>query len=307
MHRSVVVVAFVPSATLRMPLSSHRHGLSAPLSYTTGYAEENLLLPKTIPALTTTVSPTRDIEIVQVKPFAEEIVLVDKDETLSSSRPSPVSVWESFTQGLQTRWNRLSKRLRLQRPGNRFRLQLGATAVVAAVVAAPWMTAARAALGAWWRHRGFQGLAALGRSVAYAWALLVGYPRLLNRRAADQARKERDHATERRRRRLQRLGAHVGSLRAELVALDKEMRAFRRQVIAMKVNVANRDNEYNDNDDDEHVQQAIAAEMAHLGQVRADTQAALLAARKAWAELRAQSPAELWEDLLLVEPTSTTE
>ena len=117
----------------------------------------------------------------------------------------------------------------------------------------------------------------------------MGYPRLLDKRAAEKQRKERDQMLEQRRQHLRRLAAEVARLRHDLASIDKEIRTFRREIITLKAN---------GNMIDEEVQEAIGAEMAHLAQLRADTQAALTAVRKTWAEVRSKSPPELWEDIL---------
>jgi hypothetical protein len=178
----------------------------------------------------------------------------------------------------------------IRRPGVQFRLRLGLLVSTAFTVASVWLPRrtplATTALH-WVSHRGFQGVAALGRSVAYIWALLVAYPRLLDRRAAEQRRQKREREREGRRQHQSRLWEEVVRLRHELSALDAEIRSFRREIIALQAYAKGGNDDHNASD---VVQAAIAAEMTHLAQLRSDTQAALVAARQAWADLRAQSP-----------------
>ena len=47
------------------------------------------------------------------------------------------------------------------------------------------------------------------------------------------------------------------------------------------------------------IQEAIKEEMAHLTQLRKDTQTALTVARQLWAEARAQAPPEAWPSFYL--------
>jgi len=142
----------------------------------------------------------------------------------------------------------------------------------------------------WISHRGFQGIAALGRSFTYIWAVLVAYPRILDRRSADRNRQRKDQALERRRAQLNQLSTEVSRLQQELSGLDAEIRAFRREIISLKAYAK---------EDSEEVQKAIDQEMGHLTQLRSDAKAALAAARQSWAEYRSMSPPEIWDDTLV--------
>jgi uncharacterized protein YlxW (UPF0749 family) len=145
----------------------------------------------------------------------------------------------------------------------------------------------------WFSQRGFQGMAAMGRTVVYLWGLLVAYPVLLDRRADERHRQQADKEMERRRDHLVRLAADIARLRHDLATLDAEVRAFRREVILLKVYARS------DNNDHGEIQAAIEAEMAHLAQLRSDTKAALMAARQVWAEYRSTSPSEVWDDAVV--------
>ena len=181
-----------------------------------------------------------------------------------------------------------SKLFRRLRPGDQFRVRLGVAVAAGLSVWSYFVPQKRllSLLQKWWTSRGFTGLAAIGRSIAYGWAVLVGYPRVLDRRANEQRRQRRDKLLDQRRAQLTRAAAEVSRLRQELVDLDAEIRAFRREIIKMKAYTP-------DNDD---VQEAIGSEMAHLAQLRSDAQAALVAARQAWAEMRSANPTEAWEE-----------
>ena len=172
----------------------------------------------------------------------------------------------------------------------------------------------------WIRHRGFQGFSALGRTVAYLWALLVAYPRLLDRRAAERRQKRRDAVVEQRRQELLGLAGEVSRLRQELATIDAEIRSFRREIISLQALVASNNNnnrntaapgvsftpegsvmtppptngESSTTPHVDGIQEAIAAEMAHLAHLRKNTQAALTVTRQLWAEARAQAPPEAW-------------
>jgi hypothetical protein len=272
-----------------------------------------------------------------------------------------------MTSRIKTRWDMFWKTQQSLKPGTKFRIRLGlatltltsvlslvlpfvgggatagvvgaggaakTTATTTATAVAAASTITRGARSVWmvvqkWlSHRGFQGIAAFGRSVAYGWALFVAYPRMLDRRAKDRTKREQEKAVERWRIYLRSLAAEVVRLRQELSSIDGEIRTFRREIITLKASLARygRNNDdfsrpssssSDDNGEkitqhtsssskdegwDPEIQEAITQEMAHLVQIRDDTRAALAAARKAWSEMRAQSPLEAWEadDMLLM-------
>ncbi|KAL3912864.1 MAG: hypothetical protein SGARI_000940, partial [Bacillariaceae sp.] len=237
-----------------------------------------------------------------------------------------------------------SQKVVVLNPGMKFRVRVGVATITLASVLSfilPSTTTSGAAKGGglrslltvltkWLSSRGFQGIAALGRSIAYGWALFVGYPRLLDRRAYEKKKRERERALERWRAYLRSLAAEVVRLRQEMSSLDSEIRAFRREIISLKASFKS-DNgrssttlsssSSSDNDDsssestrstsnnnksaqwnDDDVQEAITQEMTHLTQLREDTKQALAAARQTWSEMRAKSPLEAWEadDFLLL-------
>jgi hypothetical protein len=184
------------------------------------------------------------------------------------------------------------------RPGFKFRLRLGiitaaAFVVTRAVLKQYGMDISIVSLTTeWFSQRGFQGMAAMGRTVVYLWGLLVAYPVLLDRRADERHRHQAEKEMERRRDHLVRLAADIARLRHDLASLDAEVRAFRREVILLKV-YARSDNDHGE------IQAAIEAEMAHLAQLRSDTKSALMAARQVWAEYRSTSPTEVWDDAVV--------
>lgn len=186
------------------------------------------------------------------------------------------------------------------RPGFKFRLRLGIITAAALVVTRAVLkqygvdTSIVSLTTDWFSQRGFQGVAAMGRTVVYLWGLLVAYPVLLDRRADERHRQQTDKEMERRRDHLVRLAADIARLRHDLATLDAEVRAFRREVILLKVYARS-----GDNNDHGEIQTAIEAEMAHLAQLRSDTKAALMAARQVWAEYRATSPLEVWDDAVV--------
>jgi hypothetical protein len=243
----------------------------------------------------------------------------------TSSKLQRFNVWDR----LRARWRIFVQSQRALNPGMKFRVRLGValiTAVSILSVFLPYGAAARggkgitsvlAILQRWLSHRGFQGIAALGRSVAYGWALFVAYPRMLDRRAADKKKREREKAVERWRVYLRSLAAEVVRLRQELSSIDSEIRAFRREIISLKATLTNYNNGNTDVDNEKagssnqnwntDIQEGITREMSHLTQLREDTKQALSAARQTWSEMRAKSPLEAWEaddSLLLSLPDS---
>ncbi|KAG7369627.1 hypothetical protein IV203_027373 [Nitzschia inconspicua] len=227
---------------------------------------------------------------------------------------------------IRARWRIFMESQRVLNPGMKFRVRLGVAVVtIASVLSVILPPAVRGGKGGitsilvllqkWVAHRGFQGIAALGRSVAYGWALFVAYPRMLDRRAADKKKRDRDRAMERWRVYLRSLAAEVVRLRQELSSIDGEIRAFRREIISLKATLTKFDGEGTNGDDGDEetkhrknqswnadIQEAITQEMTHLTQLREDTKQALAAARQTWSEMRAKSPLEAWEadDFLLV-------
>jgi len=232
----------------------------------------------------------------------------------------------SFKSDLRRRWNRL-------RPGQKFRFRLGAiaiafvslwntvvirnysgfiTGILTGAAATTTATGFGSLLRRWLSHRGFQGLAALGRSVAYGWAIFVAYPRMLDRRAKERRLKREEKALDQWRRYLKGTGDEVVRLRKELSLLEGEIRTFRREVLAIRAgridsgaaisnrignadsdgnNSTHRDN-YNDssNKSDTILREAIVIEMTHLTRLRDDTRLALTTARKRWSEVRSKRP-----------------
>jgi hypothetical protein len=186
--------------------------------------------------------------------------------------------------------NKKWKSLR-DRPGLKFRLRLGIVTAVALVVSGVVLkhrmdTSIVVLTKEWLNQRGFQGLAALGRSVVYLWGLLVAYPIMLDRRADERHRQQVEKDAEKRREKLNRLAGEI----VRLATLDAEVRSFRREVILLKVYAR---------DDNGEVQAAIEAEMSHLAQLRSDTKAALTAARQVWSEYRSTSPPEVVDDAVV--------
>lgn len=239
-------------------------------------------------------STTDDLIILPAKHSKDNENSVGNREELilSSNKPSkgsdkkvvlPTDSQKSLFQPRTSIWSRLQKSFKRQRPGFKFRATLLAVLASAAAIT---LRGPRSLLLVtnWIGLRGFQGLAAFGRTVAYAWAVLVAYPRLLDRRAADRRERRRERELDSRRNELIRLAAEVTRLRQELSSLDAEIRSFRREIIALKAA----------DDVNIQVQQAIDDEMAYLKQLKLDTQTALVAARQVWAEARAQSPPDAW-------------
>ncbi|CAB9505773.1 expressed unknown protein [Seminavis robusta] len=188
--------------------------------------------------------------------------------------------------------SRVKARIRKLRPATKFRVGLGLAALVSLSLTSLFRARWLSLVTRWVSHRGFQGLSALGRTIAFAWGALVAYPRLLDRRAAERKQRDREKALDRRRNELYQLAAEVSRLRQELSSIDAEIRSFRREVISLKALASSSVNA--SSEDSNGIQEAITAEMAHLAQLRSDTQAALSAARQTWAEARASSPPDAW-------------
>jgi len=235
-----------------------------------------------------------------------------------------------------------------KRPSTRFRVTLLSVSAFAGLALVRINTkrvnaavSLATAVQGWIHHRGFQGLAAMGRTFAYAWAALVAYPRLLDRRATERQQKRRDKQLELRRNELIGFATEVFRLQQELASIDAEIRSFRREIISLRALVAaqvgNNHGVMNNASSGkksspssftttttttssssggsssstphvDDIQNAIAAEMSHLEHLRADTQTALTVARQMWAEARAQSPPEAWpaSSVILSKPPSSS-
>ena len=245
--------------------------------------EKSLVLPKTTTSLhANLIDPTDQKEV---------------NELVSSSHTTTTITTNNNK--LQNFWKRLRKWGK--RPGVKFRLRLGFVTTIALAASSLWAPQKRLwTVGQWWiAHRGFQGIAALGRSVAYLWAVLVAYPRMLDKRASDRRRSRKEKELDRRRNQLTMLANEVSRLRQELASIDAEIRSFRREVIAMKAYA--KSNSISDSiSQDTDVQEAIENEMAHMRQLRSDTHAQLTAARESYSSVRSQSPPEVWEDNLIL-------
>jgi len=227
---------------------------------------------------------------------------------------------------LGRRWNRL-------RPGQKFRFRLGLasiafvslwntvvirnyggfiTGILTGAAATTTATGFGSLLRRWLSNRGFQGIAALGRSIAYGWAIFVAYPRLLDRRAKERRLKREEEAFDQWRRYLKGAADEVVRLRKELSLLEGEIRAFRREILAIRAaridtsaatskkngigdwddNESSHGSNKNDNSNksDRILREAIINEMTQLTRLRDDTRSALTMARKRWSEIRSKRP-----------------
>lgn len=209
----------------------------------------------------------------------------------------PQATWQTTKRWLQkgrSLWNTVTAQARSlwKRPAVQFRVALMGALTVGYVTTWFRLPQLWNLVQTWIAHRGFQGMAAFGRSFAYVWAALVAYPRLLDRRANDVRKRREEAVLQRRRERLNKLANQVVRLRNERLKLDAEIRSFRREIIALKIHttVAIDDQESNNS----AIQAAIDSEMAHLSQLRSETQTALTASRQAWAEYRSRMPPEVW-------------
>ncbi len=223
--------------------------------------------------------------------------------------------------GLGRRWRRL-------RPGQKFRIRLGLafvafvslwntviarsysgliTGILTGAAATTTATGFGSLLRRWLSSRGFQGIAALGRSIAYGWAIFVAYPRMLDRRAKERRMKREEEALKQWRSYLKAIAAEVNRLKKELSLLDGEIRTFRREILAIRAarveNTATNSKDINHVDVDDQndtdrsksqsdrvLREAITSEMAHLTRLRDDTRLALTTARKRWSEVRLKRP-----------------
>lgn len=227
----------------------------------------------------------------------------------------------------------LGRRWRRLRPGQKFRFRLGImsiafvslwntvvvrnfsgfiTGILTGAAATTTATGFGSILRRWFFHRGFQGIAAFGRSVAYGWAIFVAYPKMLDRRAKERRLKREEEALNQWRRYLKATSDEVVRLRKELSLLEGEIRTFRREILAIRAGriessaALSKNNNYADLDDnntshrndfnnsgnesDRILREAIINEMAHLTRLRHDTRLALTNARKRWSEVRSKRP-----------------
>ena len=227
---------------------------------------------------------------------------------------------------LRRRWRRL-------RPGQKFRFRLGLgviafvslwntivarnyggfiTSILTGAAATTTATGFGSLLRRWLSNRGFQGIAALGRSIAYGWAIFIAYPRMLDRRAKERRMKREEEVLKQWRTYLKAIADEVSRLKKELSLLDGEIRAFRREILAIRAariesseasskNISHTDSSDNNNSNrsdindrnnqsDRVLREAIINEMAHLTRLRDDTRLALTTARKRWSEVRSKRP-----------------
>jgi len=227
---------------------------------------------------------------------------------------------------LGRRWHRL-------RPGQKFRFRLGIisiafvslwntvvvrkysgfiTGIFTGAAATTTATSFGSIFRRWFSNRGFQGIAALGRSFAYGWAIFVAYPRMLDRRAKERRLKREEKALDQWMRYIKGTADEVVRLRKELSSLEGEIRAFRREILAIRAaridsfSAMSKKNDNADSDDnnstlrnnyddssnksDRILREAIINEMTHLIRLRDDTRLTLTMARKRWSEVRAKRP-----------------
>ena len=262
--------------------------------------ERKIILPmltaQDAPATSTTSISSTDEDADMKKDNAQQLIMPSISTNTNSSKKQVTTsntLWSRISSKVQKWWKSFDnqKHILNKRPGMKFRVRLIMAAIGSMAISGlllPQQTTLQllSSTRAWLFHRGFQGISALGRSVAYGWALFVGYPRLLDRRAQEKARNQYELKLDRRRSYLERLANDVTRLQNELSKIDREIRAFRREIIALKAYAK-------DNDTD--IQEAIGAEMTHLAQLRVSTQSELAAAKQTWVEARSQSPPEAWE------------
>jgi len=246
---------------------------------------------------------------------------IDSDPRSSKKETRPRGKIE-----LGRRWHRL-------RPGQKFRFRLGIisiafvsfwntvfarnysgfiTSILTGAAATTTATGFGSILRRWFSNRGFQGIAALGRSFAYGWAIFVAYPRMLDRRAKERRLKRDEEVLNQWRRYLEGTANEVVRLRKELSLLEGEIRTFRREILAIRAARVDSDaaiSKKNGNDGSENtnstrqnnkndssnkseriLREAIMNEMTHLTRLRDDTRLALTAARNRWSEVRAKRP-----------------
>ena len=327
--------------------------------------DEQILTPSDSNSTSSSTKETTAVTIILPKSYTSKSPASDPSLVPSSSRTTGGgggSSSSSVTAGVtdiysktitivSARIRTLREKFRQLKPGTRFRWKLGfvTTAFVALsslmggvgtsikVLSNPKYFSKGTIqlfqlIKTWLSHRGWQGLAAMGRAVAYGWALLVAYPRLLDKRQQDKRKQKRADLKAMRRRRLTRLSDQVSKLRSELRQIDAEIRSFKREIIAMKAyrtsstfngrsqgtsNIIGIDEEKASDSstsgessssrdessrsgssriDDIEIQEAIDEEMADLRQLRHDTYASFVAARKAYSDYRAETAAELADE-----------
>ena len=226
----------------------------------------------------------------------------------------------------------LGRRWRQLRAGQKFRIHLGLTIIafvslwntiiarnnsgfITSIItgaAATTTTGFGSILRQWLSSRGFQCVAALRRSIVYGWAILVAYPRMLDRRAKERQMKRGEEALKQWRSYLKAIAAEVNQLKKELSLLDGEIRTFRREILAIhaarventppklkdikQVNADDHDDtdrsstNTSNSQSDRVLCKAILSEMAHLTQLQDDTRLALTTAQKRWSEVRLKRP-----------------
>jgi len=170
----------------------------------------------------------------------------------------------------------------LKRPGMRFRLRLGLLGSIAwylASVVLPPNQNPTVLLSQWMSQRGFQGLAALGRSIAYGWAVLIAYPRWLDKKAMEKQQSILTIKLESKKKYLKSLAQEVVMLRSHIYSLESEIRSFRRDILTMRAQGYV----------DPEIQDAITDEMAYLIELKRDSQQALANVKRAWSEIRSQN------------------
>jgi len=224
------------------------------------------------------------------------------------------------------RWHRL-------RPGQKFRFRLGImsiafvtlwntiavrnysgfiTGIITGAATTTTATGFGSTLRRWFSNRGFQGIAALGRSIAYGWAILVAYPRMLDRRKKERKLKREDQALDQWRYYLKGTSDEVVRLRKELSLLEGEIRAFRREILSIRAmridnDAASPKNKSGDglddidssDESDRMLREAIINEMTHLTRLRDDTRLALNTAQIRWLDVRAKRPSSHSQSALM--------
>ena len=306
-------------------LSDNEGGSSSPSSHKTF---EEVLNAPVIPSEEETrqelILPINNSPKTQSLDPSEVTSAVPESQNTVPSQPDSRSLFGGFD--LERRWRRL-------RPGQKFRIRLGLasvafvslwntiiarnysgfiTGIITGAAATTTATGFGSILRRWLSSRGFQGIAAFGRSIAYGWAIFVAYPRMLDRRAKERRMKREEEALKQWRSYLKAIAAEVNRLKKELSLLDGEIRTFRREILAIRAarvestsanskdikqaNTDNRDDTDRSNADtsnsqsDRVLREAILSEMAYLTRLRDDTRLALTTARKRWSEVRSKRP-----------------
>lgn len=284
--------------------------------------QQRLIIP-----IHTTASKTNNLSDPAATAIGADSINSLQNDTATKKKKNKLSKMNNIDLGL--RWRRL-------RPGQKFRFRLGAAAIAFVSIwntvvvrnysgfitdivtgAAAATTTNTAGFGGilrrWFSNRGFQGIAALGRSIAYGWAILVAYPRMLDRRAKERRLKREEEAFTRWRHYLKGTADEVVRLRRELSLLDGEIRTFRREILTIRAarinnsstatatkisgstdsddnNLPRGDNNNIYNGSDRILRDAVINEMSHLTRLRDDTRFALTTARQRWSEVRAKPP-----------------